>query len=321
MPPVAIARTQEPTRRSAADPRAAADEAAQASVFAAGRGRRFRFPKARNYVRDVVWFGGRQPSHPILKWMDLAPIAAARAAHNAAARAAGRPTIGWAALFIQAYGRVAAEVPELRQTVIDHPFAHIYEHPTSVARVAVSRPHDGTDWLFFGPVADPAEKTPAEVQAVLGALKRAPIGETVFGLQVWLSGLPTFLRRFLWWCALTWDGRMRIARAGTFGVTTLGGEGCCNVFPARVQTTVLTYGPIGGGPNPPVAPTDPAWCRVTIVYDHRLMDGVLVAGVLNRLEELLNGPLADGLRAAIPEAAAARDGATDRPRGERPKPR
>ena len=268
------------------------------NLFAPGRGRSFRFPKMRNYVRDVVWFGDRQPSHPILKWMDLAPIAAARQAHNAAARAEGRPTVGWAALFTQAYGLVAAEVPELRQTVIDHPFSHVYEHSASIARVAVSRLYEGREWLFFGPVADPASKTPAEVQAIMTELKSAPIEETVFGLQVWLSGLPTPIRRFLWWCALTWNGRMRIARAGTFGVTTLGGEGCCNVFPARVQTTVLTYGPVGGPPTPQRHPDDPAWCRVTIVYDHRLMDGVLVADVLNRLQKLLNGPIADDLLAA-----------------------
>jgi hypothetical protein len=47
-------------------------------------------------------------------------------------------------------------------------------------------------------------------------------------------------------------------------------------------TANATYGPID----------ERGRCRVTIAYDHRLLDGRHVADILRELDEALNGPLA-----------------------------
>jgi len=48
-------------------------------------------------------------------------------------------------------------------------------------------------------------------------------------------------------------------------------------IPPSIQTGCLTYGPL----------SDLGHCRVTIAYDHRVMDGVVVADILKQLEVTL----------------------------------
>ena len=57
--------------------------------------------------------------------------------------------------------------------------------------------------------------------------------------------------------------------------------------PPSFQTGVLSYGPIDAQ----------GYSRVTLAYDHRLMDGMLVADSLQRIEQILNGVLTDELKA------------------------
>lgn len=234
---------------------------------------------SRNFVRDLLHFSEKQPAHAILKDSNVSAAAEAR-------KAAGQ-RIGWATMYIKAYAMVAKEQVELRQTYMSLPWGHIYEHPHSIARIAVARKHEGVDWLFFAPIHEPESMSLPELQAEMDRHKHAPIEELIFGVQARFSRLPTFLRRLAWWVTLNLSGSMRINRSGTFGSTTLGGFGCTNVHPARIQTTVLTYGPVQ--PNGDV--------RTTLIYDHRLMDGIHVCRALNSLEDTLNGPIAEELRA------------------------
>ena len=60
-------------------------------------------------------------------------------------------------------------------------------------------------------------------------------------------------------------------------------------MPPSFQTGVISYGPIDTHGR----------SRVTIAYDHRLMDGLLVADGLKRIEQILNGVLADELSALL----------------------
>jgi hypothetical protein len=52
-------------------------------------------------------------------------------------------------------------------------------------------------------------------------------------------------------------------------------------LPPSIHTGCLTYGPLD----------ENGIARVTLAYDHRVMDGALVADILLRLEETLNGTL------------------------------
>jgi hypothetical protein len=69
-----------------------------------------RFPAPRGFVADLVGLTRDIPLFPVTRSMHLAPVAEARAA------AADR--IGWAAIVLKAYGRVAAEMPILRTWIV-----------------------------------------------------------------------------------------------------------------------------------------------------------------------------------------------------------
>ena len=62
-----------------------------------------------------------------------------------------------------------------------------------------------------------------------------------------------------------------------FRSSTLAGRGAEIRLPPSIQTACLTYGPLD----------EQGICRVTLAYDHRIMDGVLAATILERLEQLL----------------------------------
>ena len=57
-----------------------------------------------------------------------------------------------------------------------------------------------------------------------------------------------------------------------------------------IQTGCLTYGPLNSQGR----------SRVTLAYDHRVMDGALVAGILKRLEEVLLETLRPELLQLLP---------------------
>ncbi len=75
--------------------------------------------------------------------------------------------------------------------------------------------------------------------------------------------------------------RKRAKRMGTFLLTTIAGSGAEIQHPPGFLTSNLTYGPID----------ERGFSRVTIAYDHRLMDGKYIADTLCELEETLASSL------------------------------
>lgn len=214
--------------------------------------------------------------------MRLADVAAAREA------VADRP--GWPAVFLKAYARVAAEVPELRRAYVTLPRHHLYEYPTSVASVAVERDYGGEKAVFFGRIPDPAESPLAEIAARVRELAESPVEEVKsFRKMLRLGGLPRPLRRLILWLGLNLP-RSRGHQFGTFGLSVYSSLGSESLHPISPLTTLLTYGVID-----PDGSVD-----VRLVYDHRVMDGATVARALARLEAVLTGPIRDELRAMAP---------------------
>ena len=91
----------------------------------------------------------------------------------------------------------------------------------------------------------------------------------------------------MWWWNLKIETRKRATRLGTYFVSTLSAQGVEIQLPPSVQTGCLTYGPLDKHNV----------SRVTLAYDHRIMDGTLVARVLKRLECVLNESLVTELKA------------------------
>src|SRR5437764_1211204 len=76
-------------------------------------GRRIPLSLPRRFVGDLLHFARKVPSVPVQRRLLLDRVRLAREG------AAGRPS--WCALFLKAYGLVAAEVPELRRAYLPWP--------------------------------------------------------------------------------------------------------------------------------------------------------------------------------------------------------
>lgn len=244
-------------------------------------GKRIPLSLPRRIICDLMHVARQVPTVPVQRRMRLTEVAAARQGAN--------PRPSWAALFCKAYGQVAQSRPELRRFYLKFPWPHLYEHPVSVATVAIERPYrDGEDGIFFVHFAQPEAKSLTEIDARLREGKSAPL-ESIgsFRRALLIGSLPRPLRRLIWWVGVNLWPRKRAAMMGTFGVSVYGSLGAASLHPLSPATTTLNWGVIE-----PDGSVD-----VRIIYDHRVLDGTTVARALAELEATLNGAMAEELRA------------------------
>lgn len=243
------------------------------------RGRTLRLSAPRRIIADLMYFGAAVPSVPARRTMKLAGLRAARAT------SAGRPR--WSAIFAKAYGLVGEEFPELRRVYLKYPWPRLYEYPTSIAMIAVERRIGEEDAVLGGPINHAAGLSLLHLNACVDRYAQAPVEEVERHRRVLrIAALPLALRRLLWALALN-VGRQRANHFGTFALTSVGWLGADLLHPVGPWTTLLTYGPL----------RDDGSIEVGLVFDHRVLDGGTAARVLARLEEVLNGPILDELRA------------------------
>lgn len=246
------------------------------------RPRRLAIPRSRRLVIDLLRLSQQIPTTPHDRVMDLSVVATARE------RAAQR--ISWSILFIKAFAIVAAKYPPLRQTYMRWPWPHLYEHPTSVATIVTHREVEGEPWLFWPRFMLPHEYPLTRLQTYLERCQTEPV-QVIFERQWLLSAYPSWIRRIVWWWTLNVSGKTRTQRCGTFFLTTVGSRGAEISHPPGFLSSGLSFGPID----------EHGHSRVTLAYDHRLLDGRMVADILADLETTLNRVVADEL-AAIPAA-------------------
>jgi hypothetical protein len=225
----------------------------------------------------LLHFARKVPLCPLERSCDLSELAVLR-------QGASRK-ISWSVLFLKAYGLVALERPQLRQAYLRWPWPHLYEHPHNVAMLAMNRSESEEDRLYWGRFDKPEERTLIELQTKLDNYKTAPT-RSVFRTQERLSRLPTPLRRLSWWLALNLSGAKRARQLGTFGMSTLAGQGVINRYHPNCLSTSLTYGPMDSSGK----------MLVTLLFDHRIADGNCIAGALTDLEAVMRGPIADELK-------------------------
>ena len=157
--------------------------------------------------------------------------------------------------------------------------------------LATHRIHQDEPWVFWSRFTQPELQTLTDLQKRLDRYLTEPVKQA-FRQQWQLSGLPTCLRRMLWWWTFNISVSQRAHRAGTFFLTTLAGKGVEIQDPPAFLTTNLTYGPLD----------EQNRCRVTMSYDHRLMDGSFVADCLIQLEQVMNHVIAAELETMISQA-------------------
>lgn len=207
-------------------------------------------------------------------------------AELAEARQCCASRISWPALFIRSWGLVCSRNPTLLQTWRNWPWSHIYQHRAAVATLAMNRQYQDEDWLFWGRLRSPERQSLVTIQESIDRFSsHAP--EKVFRQQLQMSRLPSLIRRLVWWWNLELAGEKRTRRIGSFFLTTVSSLGAEIQHPPGVMTTGLTYGPLDGR----------GAMKVTLIYDHRLMDGAFVSSRMAELEEILNGPMLEELAA------------------------
>ena len=234
------------------------------------------FTAARACVSDVARLAQEIPLFPVERAMPLGPLAAARAAVGKTA-AAGATRVGWAAVFLKAYALVAREMPTLRTWLVRGlSGCRLATAAESVATLAVNRIENGEDRLFWARLTAPDARPLPEIQQFIADCATKPV-EEMFKRQLELEMVPGFLRRTI----LRWNmnsfSRKRAARIGTFSLSTLAGMGATNRFHPTICTTSLSYAPLDADGS----------CLVTLIADHRVLDGAVVARALGRLEEVL----------------------------------
>jgi hypothetical protein len=252
-------------------------------------GRRLPLSLPRRLIGDLMHFARQIPSVPVQRRMNLAPLVAAREQ--------AQPWPSWCALFTKAYALVAAKRPELRRAYLSFPWPHLYEHPVSIASIAVERRIGDEDAVLFAQLRGAERHMPEQLDSFLKDCKERPVEFIgTFRRALRISGLPRPLRRFIWWLGLNSSGYKRARNLGTFGVSVYSGLGSEGLHPLSPLTTTLTYGVIA-----PDGTVD-----VRVIYDHRVLDGATVARALEDMEAVLNHVLPEMLGAGRASGPAGR---------------
>ena len=238
-------------------------------------GRRVAVTPARRAIVELMALSAGVPLVTVARTMDLRALVAARSGLSTPP--------SWAAIFVRAYGRVAARRPELRQAYMVWPRPHLYQADQSVASVAVEREYAGVPCVVFAAVSDPNRQTLETLQAALTDAKTEPVESSRHAARMLRhAGLPWPLRGWAFRWGYHRSGHSRAKHFGTFGVTSTAGLGATLEALQTPLTTTLTYGPVAA---------DGAAC-VRLAFDHRVLDGAPAARALADLEATLAGETA-----------------------------
>lgn len=100
-----------------------------------------RLTAPRRLIVDLLHFAKRVPSIPVERTMHLGPLFVERQG------LANRP--GWNTVFLKAFALAAVEFPELRTSYLPCPYNRLFEHPCSVASLAIERMEEGDPAILF----------------------------------------------------------------------------------------------------------------------------------------------------------------------------
>jgi len=240
------------------------------------RGRYFPLSLPRRWISDLLYFARQIPTVPVERVMDLGEVQKVRT----------RVGVSLPALFLRAFGLASLRHPELRRAFLRYPWTRCYEHPCSVASVALERQFKGEPAVFFGQILGPENHGLRNIDKHLRIYKNDPI-ETIgnFRRIITVARFPTLIRRFGWWLSLHWFGEKRAKRLGTFGLSVYSSLGASSTHPLSPLSFLMNYGVMD----------ERGQITVRLVYDHRIVDGAVVARALATMEALLTGPILDEL--------------------------
>jgi hypothetical protein len=256
--------------------------------MAKAKGRYYPISPFRRMVTDLMHFSKQVPSVAADRRMDLRPLIAARQASS--------PRPGWCVLFTKAYAMLARDYPELRRSYMKCPWPRLYEHPHNIATLNIDRQYQGENVVLYCLIRSPENRSLAEMDAIVRQHKDEPVENLrSFQRSVGVSRIPWPLRQFFWWGSLNVFGRRRCHNFGTFGISSIAslGAGLFHLIP--LLTSTLHYGLFD----------EQGRLEVRVSWDHRVMDGALMARVLTDLESVLNHDMVRELTGVRPASRAA----------------
>jgi hypothetical protein len=233
----------------------------------------------RRLVIDLMAFSQRVPTVTVDRRMNLSRLVAARQLCSP------RPT--WTALFAKAYALVAAREPLLRRCYMGFVLPRFYEHPKNIATLNIGRRVANEDVVLHAHVRSPEKRTLVEIDAIIRHFMETPVHQIDSYRRVnRVSYLPGTLRRAIMWATLNLFGRRRCHNFGTFGLTSVAGQGAGILNLVPLLTSTLHYGLL-----------DEKGCLdVRLAFDHRVLDGAQAAESLLHLEVTLLGEILDEVR-------------------------
>ena len=231
-------------------------------------------------VSDFTTFANRLPLIPLLREFDLPELDKLRRKV--------RPRISWTAMMMKAYATVARHRPELRQIYMSRPYAHIYEHPSSIAQLTITREVEGETQLCFARFCEPDNCSLIYLQRRYEFFRRAPIEDIKqFRHQIRFASLPSLIRKPLWRLLTNWWGSRRAVNIGTFGMSLSQGmyetKGTFHLGP---MTTIIGY---------ELLPKQ-GKSRITMTFDHRVLDGAVATDILEEVCQTLRSNIATELK-------------------------
>ncbi len=233
----------------------------------------------RRLVIDLMTFSQKVPTVTVDRRMNLSRLIMARQLCSP------RPT--WTALFTKAFALVAAREPILRRCYMSFPWPRFFEAPKNIATLNVGRRVLEEDVVLHAHVRSPENRTLPELDAIIHHFMETPVEQIDSYRRVnRVSHLPGPVRRFLMWAALNLFGRRRCHNFGTFGLTSVAGQGAGILNLVPLLTSTLHYGLLD----------DKGCLDVRLAFDHRVLDGAQAAETLLHLEVTLLGEILDEVR-------------------------
>jgi hypothetical protein len=234
---------------------------------------------------DIVHFAAKAPT--------VGGMYSIRVKSVAAARRNCQPLIGWAAILTKAMALTAVRCPQLRQCYMPLPWPHLYEHPSCTANLVVEREWKGERAIFCDQVPGPESLALREIDNRLRGMKGARI-EALGGFRrmIRITGYPFLVRRLLWSLALKGSGRLRARYFGTFCVNLLAGRNMQISQSLTLHAISLFHGPL----------QPDGIMKLSVFFDHRLIDGAGVARWLADLEATLNDDIVAELNSGLQAA-------------------
>ncbi len=261
-------------------------------IQTARKGRKLSISLPRRFVIDLLHFAKKVPSVPMERRMDLSPLIKARECCL--------DRIGWCAIFLKSFAILSQRHPEFRRAYMQHFYPFFYEHPGTIASFSLEREYEGEKAVFFARVPHPETIPIREIANFVRHCKLAPIHSIdSYRAGLLLSRFPKPLRRLFWWLSLNTNGAARSERFGTFAISVVASFGASGLHLLSPLTATLNYGVFA-----PDGTID-----VRIAYDHRVLDGGLVARAIVELEEILNTTMAEELREDALQVSLARQAA------------